>query len=116
MSHRFLIVDDEPMVAMLLEDYLEILGYEDCVTATNLDMAREFAQQGDIDAAIMDINIGRETIWPIADLLKEKDIPFALASGAGKHDVKADYKDVPLLPKPYSQVTVKNIIDELLAG
>src|SRR3546814_13368653 len=64
------IVEDEPMIGMMLEDFLETLGYAPVAIAETLVLAEEKAKSVPFDGAILDCNIGTEKVWPVADYLK----------------------------------------------
>ena len=95
---RVLVVEDEPVVAMCLEDILETLG---CVTvgpASRLAEGLALAEREELGAAILDINLGGERSTPIAEALQRRGVPFVFASGYGS---APEGFDAPLLGKPY---------------
>jgi PAS domain S-box-containing protein len=102
-SGRILIVEDEMMVAMLLEDMLGELGYEVVGPALALDKALAMAREAVIDAAILDVNLnGRET-YPVAHVLRERGIPFVFASGYGERAIAESFQGAPILSKPFQR-------------
>jgi len=108
---RILLVEDEPLIAMMLEDVLETLGHS--VAAVCDSVAGALARLGDggIDAAILDVNLrGGEQSWPVADALADRGIPFVLASGGGKGDRPARHMGVPALPKPFGMADVQRAL------
>src|SRR6202007_388047 len=80
---RVLVVEDEMMVSMLIEDMLTDLGCTVVGPASRLDEALELAGRAEIDCAVLDVNLGGQPIFPLADLLREKGAPFAFATGFG---------------------------------
>jgi CheY-like chemotaxis protein len=109
---RVLIVEDEPVVAMCLEDILEGLG---CVTvgpAGRLAGGLALAEAGGIDAAILDINLGGEHSTGIAEVLRARGVPFAFASGYGA--APEGFEGVPLLEKPYREAEVVAVLTRLM--
>ncbi|MES2441384.1 MAG: response regulator [Pseudomonadota bacterium] len=101
---RVLVVEDEPVVAMCLEDILECLG---CVTigpASRLAEGLALAEAGGIDAAILDINLGGERSTAIAEALQAQSIPFVFASGYGA--APEGFEGPPLIEKPYREADV----------
>ena len=100
-SGRVLIVEDETMVSMLLEVMLEELGYEVVGPAPGLDKALALAQETVFDVAILDVNLnGRET-YPVANVLRERGIPFVFASGYGERGIAESFRGSPVLSKPF---------------
>jgi CheY-like chemotaxis protein len=98
---RILILEDEPLIAMMLEEFVDILGMD--VAATTDDCASAIAAMrlGAVDGAIVDVNLkGGERLDAAARELAERGIPFVVASG----DVgaPAPWDGRPLLSKPYS--------------
>ena len=110
---RVLVVEDEPVVAMCLEDILEGFG---CITigpASRLAEGLALALAGGLDAAILDINLGGERSTAIAEALRLQAVPFAFASGYGAcPDGFED--DAPLIEKPYRDAEVVAALRMLL--
>lgn len=98
---RILIVEDEALIAMLLEEMLADLGYELAGTAATLAQALELAKAADLDGAILDLSLGGEKSLPVADALAARDIPYMFASGYGRSGLEEAYADRPLLRKPF---------------
>lgn len=96
---RILIVEDEVLVAMLLEDMVVQLGAELAGTASNLEEGLALVTQQDFDAAILDMNLGEHDSRPIADKLKSRSIPFILATGYGGS--ASNPHGIMILEKPY---------------
>lgn len=97
---RIFVVEDEVLVAMLLEDMVVQLGAVLAGTASNLEEAMAFAEHQEFDAAILDMNLGDHDSKPIADVLKLRSIPYLLATGYGG---SADNPHgVTILEKPYA--------------
>lgn len=82
-ARRILIVEDEPMIAMMVEDFLAELGWHVAGTAGSLDKALAMARNADIDAAILDVNLKGKDSFAAADILAGRNIPFVFASGYG---------------------------------
>ena len=102
---RVLVVEDEPVVAMCLEDILEGLG---CVTigpASRLAEGLALAEAGGVDAAILDINLGGEHSTAIAEMLRHGHVPFVFASGYGSPP-EGFAEGAPMLEKPYREADV----------
>lgn len=110
---RILIVEDEPIVAMCLEDALEALGCVPVGPVSRLEDGLMLARSETLDAAILDINLGGERSYPIAEALREREIPFVFASGYGAPD-PAQGMGEPLMEKPYSERDVRAALERLL--
>jgi len=98
---RILVVEDEPMIRMLLQDMLTDLGYTLAGEAGRLDEAVELARRGDFDLAILDVNLNGQPIVPVVDILIARNLPFVFASGYGQRGVPEPYRHVPTLQKPF---------------
>ncbi len=112
---RILIVEDEPMIAMLLEDTLDMLGHEVAGTAESVEAAIALIDADAIDAAIVDINLNGEKAWPVAEALTSASIPFAISSGAADSEIPQQYAGAPLLKKPYMIADIEAVLEELSA-
>ena len=92
---RVLLVEDENLVALLLEDMLAELGHTVVGPVARLDKALETAQREAFDVAILDVNINGEDSYPIAEALAARGIPFVFSTGYGKKSLPAPYIDLP---------------------
>ena len=81
---RVLVVEDEILIGMLLEDMLGELGYAIAATASRVDEAAALARDGEFDAAILDVNLNGQDVYPVADILAARGIPFVFATGYGE--------------------------------
>jgi len=111
---RILVVEDEPLISMMLEDFLDMLGHQVAGTADCVDDALAAMQAGGVDAAILDVNLrGGEKSWPIADALAGEGIPFVLATGGGNDMIADPHRDRPTLAKPFTIDGVKQALAAL---
>lgn len=115
-AHRILIVEDEPLIAMMLEDFLESLGHEVSGSCDTVAEASERVAAGGFDLAILDVNLRDEAVWPVATKLRDSGLPFVLATGGHVEPPPAEFSSVPLLQKPYTIERVATVIDEALAS
>ncbi len=101
-GRKVLVVEDEMLVAMLLEDILTDCG---CVLtiASNVASALECAGAEELDAAILDENLNGQRSYPVADVLARRGIPFMFATGYGEKELARLYPGRPVLAKPYSE-------------
>ena len=111
---RILIIEDEPLIAMMVEDFVEMMGHSAAGTADNVDIALELVAGGAFDICILDVNLrGGEKSWPVADALAAAGKPFVLASGSSGDATPDAHAGVPLLAKPFTMDAVKAALDQL---
>lgn len=110
---RVLVVEDEPVVAMCLEDILEALGHVTVGPASRLADGLALARNERFDAAILDINLGGERSTTIAETLRGRGVPFAFASGYG-NPPEGFGEDIPMIEKPYREAEVRAALAILL--
>ena len=94
-------IEDESLLAMLIEDMLLDLGYETAGVAMRLEAALDLARSIEADVAILDVNLGGKTSFPVADVLRERGIPFVFASGYGSKGLSDGYERELTLKKPF---------------
>ena len=88
---KILIVDDEPLITAMMEDWLSELGHEAIGPAHNLARALDLANS-DIDAAIVDVSHGKDNSYPLVDALIGRGLPLALATGHGQDGTDPKYR------------------------
>lgn len=113
---RILVVDDEPLIAMLVEDWLTELGCEVVGPVRSVNDGLALAANAALDGAILDIRLGGETSYPVAGALRERGIPFAFATGQGDPDPGSGFDAPLLLAKPFDFAAVQDIVAKLLSG
>ena len=111
---RVLVVEDEPIVAMTVEDMLISLGCEVVGPASHRTPALELAETATLDAAVLDININAGRSYPVADALRRRAIPFLFATGYGEEGIENGAK-APVLQKPYRQDQIETALSDLFA-
>jgi CheY-like chemotaxis protein len=111
---KILIVDDEPLISAMTEEWLSELGHSVVGPAHNLAMALELAET-DLDAAIVDVTLGKDKSYPLADALSARGVPFALATGYGPDGIDPRYRARSTLGKPFEFATFRRVVDQLLA-
>ena len=112
---RVLVVEDEMMVSMLIEDMLTDLGCQVVGPASRLDEAMELAATSELDCAVLDVNLGGQPIFPLADLLRERGRPFAFATGYGDAGLREVDRGTPVLQKPFREGDLARVLGELRA-
>ncbi|MFO7478070.1 MAG: response regulator [Methyloceanibacter sp.] len=111
---RILVVDDEPLISMLIEDWLSELGCEVVGPARCLADGLDLAESTELDAAILDVNLAGESSLSIANALKLKGIPVAFATGDSGIDENSGFADPILLSKPFVFEDVRAVVGKLL--
>ena len=110
-----LAVEDETLVAMLLEHMLTALGCNVVGPVLRLARAVEIVDSGQpLDAAVLDVNIGGERIFGVAERLLERGVPLVFATGYGADVLPEMYRACGLLPKPYQQEDVERALKAAL--
>lgn len=113
---RILVVEDEMMVAMLVEDMLTDLGHTVVALASRMDRAVEYAERGEFDLAILDLNLNGEKSYPVAEALRARKVPFLFATGYGEGVLPEIFRDVPTLQKPFVSGQLQYALDLLAVG
>lgn len=109
---RILIVEDEAMIAMMIEDMLIDAGYVVAGIAATCAEALDLIAQSPCDAAILDVNLAGEKSWPVADALAARGIGFAFASG-GQEARPAPHDTAPTLDKPFQFNRLCNVLTNI---
>ena len=112
---RILVVEDEYLIRMLLEDMLTEIGYEVAAAVGTIAEASEFARSGAFDLAILDVNLDGEEIYPVADILADRSLPFVFVTGYGERSLSEPYRDRPALQKPFQSDHLQKTLAGLLA-
>jgi CheY-like chemotaxis protein len=112
---RLLVVEDEYLIRMLLEDMLADLGYDVAAAVGTLAEAREQAATGHFTAAILDVNVDGQEIFPVAEILARRGLPFVFVTGYGEHGLPEPYRGHPALQKPFEAQQLKTALASLLA-
>ena len=120
-KRSILIVEDEPLIAMMLEDFLETLGHSVVGTCDSLEDAIEKVDAGGFDLAIIDVQLkDGQRVWPLADRLAMKGTPFIIATGGHVEPPPEAHADAPILAKPFSvqqlAETVREVLDRDRSG
>jgi CheY-like chemotaxis protein len=105
-GHRILVVEDETAIAVMIERGLSELGYAVVGPVSKLSDAIVLATTAELDAAVLDVTIRGGKVYPVADILRARGIPFVLASGYGEWALPEALRAQPRLTKPF-------LVDEL---
>jgi CheY-like chemotaxis protein len=108
---RVLVVEDESLVAMLVEDLLRDLGCEVVGPAATAAQAIALARGRSLDFALLDVNLGEgEDSFGVADLLRGRHVPFAFVTGYGERGVRPDLRDAPVISKPINPRVLERVL------
>lgn len=110
----FLVVEDEALIRMMLVDMIEELGHVVVAEAGSLEDAVRVASDAAFDIAILDINLGGSKSTPVAEVLVKRALPFIFASGYGEDGLPEDFKDRPMLRKPFQLDALDRAVQTVL--
>jgi CheY-like chemotaxis protein len=112
---RVLVVEDEYLIRMLVEDMLADLGYSVVAAVGTMTAATELAVSGDFNAAVLDVNLNGNEIFPVADILERRGLPFVFVTGYGERTLPERYRNWPALQKPFQADQLGAALGGLLA-
>jgi CheY-like chemotaxis protein len=114
-GRRVLVVEDEPFIAMTLEDMLTDFG---CVVAGSVSQVSDalaVIERGEMDAAVLDVNLGAQKIDPVADELARRGFPFVFTTGYGRNGVPAPHNKRGVVQKPFRAEELANALAQELS-
>ena len=112
-SRRVLVVEDEMLIGMLLEDMLVDLGHVVVGVVSRLEEALAAVQREDFDVAILDVHLNGQSVFPVADILVGRGTPFVFATGYGERGLPEQYRDRPILQKPFARDDLERVLKAL---
>ena len=107
-KHRVLLVEDQMIVAIEVEDMLREFGCVVVGPVRTLKQALRLAQR--LDAAVLDVSLDGETIFPVAEELQKRRIPFIFATGYAEHTLPEKWQRLPRLAKPFKRYQLTKLI------
>jgi two-component sensor histidine kinase len=110
---RVLVVEDEPLVALLVEKLITSLGYAVAGPYATLEEARNALDREHFSSALLDINLGGELVFPLADALAERNIPFLFTTGYGHERVVSRFSHIAVLQKPLDAALLREHLADL---
>ncbi|TMJ50419.1 MAG: response regulator [Alphaproteobacteria bacterium] len=109
---KVLVVEDEYLVATLMEDMLASAG---CIVAgpiPRLALALDAASKEACDVAVLDVNLAGERVYPVADILAQRNVPFVFVTGYGV--LPGEYANRPRLCKPFKMADLLNTLSDIV--
>lgn len=100
-GQRILVVEDEALVAMLVEDLLIQQGCQVLGPAATVAEALTLVGAHRLDGAVLDVNLGRETVYSVADTLMRLHVPYVFVTGYGPAGLDAAHRGHPTIQKPF---------------
>ena len=110
-GRRVLIVEDESLVAMLLETILEDMECIPVGPASNIDDGEILARDTEnLDAALLDVNVAGRQVFPVAEVLKARGVPFVFSTGYGEGGLPEEWRGQPTLQKPFTEAAIRDAL------
>jgi CheY-like chemotaxis protein len=114
-GRRVLVVEDESLVAMLLETMLEDMGCTPVGPLATVDEALEaIAADSLLDAALLDVNVAGRPVFPVAAALDARHTPFVFSTGYGEGGLPDEWRGRPTIQKPFTEATVREALQKTL--
>lgn len=99
---RVLIVEDQSLLAMMVETVLEDAGWKVVAAVGSVPAALQAVERGGFDIALLDVNLAGRDAFPVADALIARGLPLVFATGYGIHGIRSDLHHLPVIAKPFS--------------
>jgi CheY-like chemotaxis protein len=115
-NREVLVVEDEMMIAMLIEDMLDEFGCQLVGPATNVPRALDLIGKEQVEVAVLDLNLDGQDTYAIADALQQKGVPFIFATGYGSAGLRKEYGNRPVLQKPFQIKDLETALAQALAS
>ena len=109
LGNRLLLVEDEALVGMMMKDTLTELGFEVVGPYSTMKAATAAVNSEHFDGAILDVNLAGELVYPLADVVAQRGVPFVFVTGYGADGIDRRYSDVPILQKPIERQKLESI-------
>jgi PAS domain S-box-containing protein len=110
MADRVLLVEDEALIGMMMKTMLTELGLSVVGPYARMADALSAARNGTFDAAILDVNLDGELAYPIADILIDRNLPFAFITGYDTQSIDARFAQIPTIQKPIARDVLQTVL------
>jgi DNA-binding response OmpR family regulator len=111
-----LIIEDEPLITMMIEDFIDILGHKVAGTADSVAGALTLVEAGGFDVVILDVHLSDGACWPVADALTAHATPFLIATGGHVEPPPDRHAAVRQLSKPFTIDGIKAALEAITGG
>ncbi len=115
-GRNILLAEDEALIAIMMKQALADLGFAVVGPVSTMAQALAAAKHGHVDAAILDVNLGGEAIYPVADLLTARGVPFVFLTGYTSGGIDRRYAHVPAFEKPINPALLRALFVERAVG
>ena len=109
-GNRIMVVEDETLVSMVVAEQLEELGFLVVGPYSTVEQAMTALKENSVDAAVLDVNLGGEPVYPVADALIAARVPFVFVTGYGAGVLERRFQHVPVLQKPIDATALERIM------
>lgn len=110
-GRRVLLVEDEALVAMLLETILEDMGCVPVGPASTVEDGLAMAADATpLDAALLDVNVAGRQVFPIAEALKDRGVPFVFSTGYGEGGLPDEWRGHATVQKPFTEAAIREAL------
>ena len=110
-GRRVLVIEDESLVAMLLETILDDMGCAVVGPESNIDDGlRAATTEGGLDAALLDVNVAGREVFPVAEALKARGVPFVFSTGYGEAGLPEHWRGHPTIQKPFTEGAIRDAL------
>ena len=114
-GRRVLVIEDESLVAMLLETILDDMGCTVVGPESNIDDGLIAAtSEAALDAALLDVNVAGREVFPVAEALKARGVPFVFSTGYGEAGLPEHWRGHPTIQKPFTEAAIRDALLKVL--
>ena len=114
-GRRVLVIEDESLVAMLLETILDDMGCAVVGPESNIDDGLVTATtEASLDAALLDVNVAGREVFPVAEALKARGVPFVFSTGYGEAGLPEHWRGNPTIQKPFTEAAIRDALMKAL--
>ncbi|MBB4797280.1 CheY-like chemotaxis protein [Brevundimonas bullata] len=114
-GRRVLVIEDESLVAMLLETILEDMGCAVVGPEANIDDGLIAATtEASLDAALLDVNVAGREVFPVAEALRARGVPFVFSTGYGEAGLPEHWRGNPTIQKPFTEGAIRDALMKVM--